>query len=474
MPSNKHANHEVVQLFTVPSVSAASRSKQPLAERSLVCIGESAIPESLIQDLGVFGWNTIHADDIDEALAVLKTHECLVGLIHFQPGQDLVNTSELNQLMLNRSVLWVALIPDELKGDNNLWRMVSQYFYDYHMLPADASRLATVLGHAHGMMELVQRLHEQEKDTTALDDMIGVSASMQKLRRKIEKIAAVDAPVLLTGESGVGKELVVRAIYNRCKRSNEAFEAVNCGALPPTLIQSELFGYERGAFSGAMKRKIGHFELANGGVIFLDEIGDFPADLQVTILRALENKVIRRVGGVKDISIDVRVIAATNTNLEQAVANGTFREDLYYRLNVIQLHVPSLRERVEDVVPLARFFLIRFISRENLPKKSFSKGALRALTKYAWPGNVRELINRVEQAVVLCDGKLIQPGDLGLDGIICQTKRQTLEQARASAEKEAIKNALRCADGNVSEAARSLDISRATIYRAVEKYAIEE
>ena len=230
--------------------------------------------------------------------------------------------------------------------------------------------------------------------------MVGVSAPMQAVFRNLRKIAAVDAPVLITGETGTGKELAARAIHERSRRSSGPFVAVNCAALPATLIQSELFGYERGAFTGAQRRKIGSIESANGGILFLDEIGDLSLDLQVNLLRFLEESAIQRVGSPKEIPVDVRVIAATHDDMERATAEGRFREDLYYRLNVLRLEMPMLRARGEDIEVLARFFFEKFRQETSHKVIGFSPEALQSMADYDWPGNVRELINRVRRATV--------------------------------------------------------------------------
>jgi len=252
----------------------------------------------------------------------------------------------------------------------------------------------------------------------------------------------------------------------------EPFIAVNCGALPTNLIQSELFGHEKGAFTGAHQRKIGRIESAAGGTLFLDEIGDLALDLQVNLLRFLQEKTIERVGGTEKIHVDVRVIAATHVDLERAVKEGRFREDLYYRLNVLHLNVPSLREREQDIELLARFFFDKFAKEKNRNVKGFRRDTLQAMNDYEWPGNVRELINRIRRAMVMCDNRLITTADLGLERRLSQRRLTTLDEARTRAEKEAIQYSLRFNRNNVSQAARQLGVSRVTLYRLMEKYQI--
>jgi DNA-binding NtrC family response regulator len=278
--------------------------------------------------------------------------------------------------------------------------------------------------------------------------------------------------VLIGGESGTGKELAAHAIHNMSARSRHAFVAVNCGALPTHLIQSELFGHEKGAFTGAYQRKIGRMEAAQGGTLFLDEIADLPLDLQANLLRVLQDKVIERLGSSQPIQLDIRVIAATHINLRDAVAKGRFREDLYYRLNVINLQAPPLRERQGDVELLAQALLGQFAGDNGGKVKGFSRQALRAMNQYAWPGNVRELINRIRQGVIMAEHPYLTPEDLGMERRAADVGRPTLDDARARAEIDAIRAALRRCQHNVSEAARELGVSRATLYRLLERYAL--
>ncbi|NIQ10100.1 MAG: sigma-54-dependent Fis family transcriptional regulator, partial [Gammaproteobacteria bacterium] len=283
-------------------------------------------------------------------------------------------------------------------------------------------------------------------------------------------VALVDAPLLITGESGTGKELSALAIHERSRRNTGPFIAVNCAALPSTLIQSELFGYEKGAFTGAQHRKMGRIESAEGGTLFLDEIGDLPLDLQVNLLRFLQQNTIQRVGGKEEIPVNVRIIAATHVDLEQAVKEGRFREDLYYRLNVLQMKIPSLRDRDGDVEVLANYFFKRFSNEKHPRVKGFRKDTIRTMNSYNWPGNVRELINRVRRAMVMCDGSLITPRDFGLERRSSRRVLQTLAQARYNAERSAILAALRAEGHNISQAAKLLGTSRVTLHRLITKY----
>jgi DNA-binding NtrC family response regulator len=302
----------------------------------------------------------------------------------------------------------------------------------------------------------------------------GASEASRELAAQIRRVAKVDAPVLLVGESGSGKELAAQLVHRLSSRAAMPFVPVNCGAIPAGLIQSELFGYERGAFTGATKEKRGFIEAASGGTLFLDEIGDLPRDLQINLLRFLQEGTINRVGSVRPVRIDARVIAATNVDLERAVAQGAFREDLFYRLNVLSLRVPPLRERGEDILALAEHVFEKFAAEKSPRLKGFSDRALAAMRAHAWPGNVRELINRVRRAMVMAQGRLITPADLGLEKGEDAQSFEALESARTRAEQKAITLSLRSAGKNVSLAAKHLGISRMTLYRLMAKHGMTE
>ncbi|WP_229425111.1 sigma-54-dependent Fis family transcriptional regulator [Massilia sp. Se16.2.3] len=304
---------------------------------------------------------------------------------------------------------------------------------------------------------------------TAPSTLIGSCAAMARLRSQVERVAKVDAPVLIWGESGSGKELTAQAIHRQSTRAAGPLVPINCGAIPPNLIHSELFGYERGAFTGAARDKVGLIESANGGTLFLDEIGDLPKDLQANLLRFLQDKTISRLGATRAIPVDVRVISASHVNLQQAVARGDFREDLYYRLSVLPVTVPSLRERRDDLVELAEHFFHLHAADRSPHLKGFSSRALAAIAAHAWPGNVRELINRVRRAMVMADGKWIEPDDLDLV-MPSPPIEAKLDDARCSSERLAIRACLDRSGQNVSRAARDLGVSRTTMYRLLAKH----
>jgi two-component system NtrC family response regulator len=280
--------------------------------------------------------------------------------------------------------------------------------------------------------------------------------------------------VLINGESGTGKELIANAIHNLSRRKNGPFIAINCGAIPDTLLESELFGHEKGSFTGASTLRRGKLEYANGGTLFLDEIGDLLPELQVKILRFLQERVIERVGGRQLIPVDSRVIAATNQNLEEEVKANRFREDLYFRLAVVKIALPPLRDRGGDVIQLAEHLATAFSKELKKPPKKFSKAALEAIRRYAWPGNVRELQNRVKRAIVLAEGTFISPAELELEtpnGDV-EAAGSTLKEAKETLEREIIANALRENNGNISKTAKALGISRPTLYDLMSRYGL--
>ena len=371
-------------------------------------------------------------------------------------------------MLLSPATFWLAMLPPGLLEDEHFKRHLVSKFFDYHTLPHDPERLRVILGHAHGMAKLNPKVESQCSHLSQCG-MIGETDIMQRVYKEIFKAASVDYPALVTGESGTGKELVARAIHTSSKRCQHSFVAVNCAALPTNLIQSELFGHEKGAFTGAHESKIGRIEAAHGGTIFLDEIGDLSLEMQVVLLRFLQEGVIQRLGSSRDVKLDVRVIAATHVDLDRAVREGRFREDLYYRMNVLRLKLPPLRERMNDVVLLAQYFLEKFRG-NNIQVKGFSSQAIETILHHNWPGNVRELINRIRRAVVMSENRWLTPADLGLERRLAhRTQVMDLSEARMLAEKYAIMNALRHSRNNLSLAAKNLGISRMTLYRLMEK-----
>ncbi|GGX83680.1 sigma-54-dependent Fis family transcriptional regulator [Litchfieldella qijiaojingensis] len=440
--------------------------------KRLLLVGESESGLSpFVRDIVGRGWDVRHASDFGHANEVLDETPCDVGLAYLDFHQFNGQT-ETERFLSSTPLEWIALIDQPTLDRGDICHMLRQLFYAYHTLPVDAEQIDCLLTHAMAMSQLSLSTSGGDTLPSHEYEMVGTTPVMQKLFNTIRRVAAVDAPVFISGESGTGKELAARAIHERSQRADGPFIAVNCGALPSNLIQSELFGHEKGAFTGASQRKTGRIEAAQGGTLFLDEIGDLPLDMQVNLLRFLEDHHIQRVGGLKEIPVDVRILAATHVDLDKAVQEGSFREDLYHRLNVLQVKIPALRERQEDIEVLARFFFDKFSDEKSLQVKGFSQESLALMRHYDWPGNIRELINRVRRAMVMCENRLIRPIDLGLERRKSTRHAMTLEQARDNAEHEAIKAALARNKYKIQNAAKDLGVSRVTLYRLMDKHSI--
>lgn len=317
------------------------------------------------------------------------------------------------------------------------------------------------------------RALQEEAGKIECEGLLGNSPPMQDVFGMIRRVGPSDVPVLITGESGTGKELVARAIHRLSMRKEAPFVPINCGAIPETLLESELFGYEKGAFTGAVQQRKGRIESAQGGTLFLDEIGDIPLSLQVKLLRFLQDHEVHRLGGKDTVSIDVRILAATNVDLQSAIDTGRFREDLYYRLCVVTIPVPTLKERGSDIALLARTFLMKFAEAQKKLVRDFTPQAVEALMAHNWPGNVRELENRVKRAVVMAEGKYVSPANLELkEPSSVDRGSSRLRVVRNLHEKELVRSVLEKADGNVSKAAVELGISRPTLYQLLSRYGL--
>jgi DNA-binding NtrC family response regulator len=436
--------------------------------KSLLYVGAD-IPE--LNALFDKGWIVHKAQSPAHASAIRTDMSPDVGLVYIDE-QDTRYLQDLEEFLLSDNTLrWVAILKPSLVGSSEHAEFIDKHCEDYHTVPIDLERLAVTLGHAYGMAKLREKVSQHDKDQLkSTFQMYGDSPQMRALFRQLEKVAKADSPVLLTGESGTGKELVARAIHQRSCRNDGPFVAVNCGALPEKLIQSELFGHERGAFTGAVAQKIGKIEAASGGTIFLDEIGDLPYEAQVNLLRFLQEGTIERVGSTETTKVDVRILAATHIDLEKAIKEERFREDLFYRLNVLILNLPPLREREGDVELLARVFFRIFAEKTGCRVKGLSKQAMRMMRNHTWPGNVRELINRIQRSVVMAESRLITPADLGLEKRKTSRTGSSLNDIRYHAEKQVIMDTLSNTNHNVTEASRILGISRVTLYRLMEKY----
>jgi two-component system, NtrC family, response regulator len=388
-----------------------------------------------------------------------------------QPTEGLATLAELRALDPH---VKVVIVSGQSEKQNAL-RAVGEGAYDFVSKPAAIEELILILKRCFHVAQLEREYFEIRRQFTedTFESMLGVSPQIQEVFTSIRKVAATDASVLFTGESGTGKEMAARAIHHRSPRKDGPFVAINCGAIPDSLLESELFGHEKGAFTGAHAQRKGRIETASGGTLFLDEIGEIPLLLQVKLLRFLQEQQIERVGGRTTIAIDVRVVSATNADLKKAMAEGRFREDLFYRLAVVVIKLPSLRERRDDLMPLAKSFLRRFSSQNARGELRFSKDAALAIERYGWPGNVRELENKVKRGVIMAEGTQVTADDLELGQETGFTAIRTLKEARETLERELVQQALRRHNGKISPAAAELGVSRPTLYELMEKLGIK-
>jgi len=372
----------------------------------------------------------------------------------------------------------VAASPDTkvivVTGQNdreNAVRAVGSGAYDFYHKPIDADILGMIVNRAYRLRELEMENRDlmQQKTDHTVGGVVACSPEMVKVCHTVEKVAPSDATILLLGDSGTGKELCARSLHDLSPRASNRFIAINCAAIPENLLESELFGYERGAFTGAVKQTPGKIEYANGGTLFLDEVGDLPMSLQAKLLRFLQERVVERIGGRAEIPVDVRVVCATHQDLFDKTSKGTFREDLYYRISEITIQIPTLKERGGDILLLARMFLDRFNREQGRNLRGFSKDALSAMEAYTWQGNVRELMNRVKRAVIMAEGKQVTAKDIELDEAVTTEADFSLRHMREQAERQAILRALSHSAGKVSAAADLLGISRPTMYDMIRK-----
>ncbi len=432
-----------------------------MCPKKLLCLARDGFAApALLPD-----WEVTTVSSLAEAARALRAAPHLVGLLLYL-GEPAALQRFLRQ---HTAVYWIAVF-DRCALAQPHWReLAAEHLYDYHTRPFDMALLRHTLGHAHGCAALRPAPARPASGRMALT---GDSCAITHLRTQIGKVAQANAPVLIWGESGSGKELVAQAIHDQSPRCHGPFVPINCGAIPASLIHSELFGHTRGAFTGALRDKVGLIESAAGGTVFLDEIADLPKDLQANLLRFLQEKTIYRVGATRSTVVDVRVIAASHVRLQRAVAEGHFREDLYYRLNVLHIDVPALRDRKDDLALLASQFFHTYAADKPARLKGFSAAAMRALRAHDWPGNVRELLNRVRRAMVLAEGRLITAADLELEQAGTLSAPAGLDESRMRAERDAIVASLERSGGNVTHAARALAISRMTLYRQMAKHGI--
>jgi two-component system NtrC family response regulator len=424
------------------------------------------------------GYEVIVAGDRAAAAAELKKNSFPVMTLDLGLPPDTSGTSEgfatLEQVLADYPHTKIIVVTGNNERENAL-RAVALGAYDFFHKPIDSDLLGFIVNRAYRLNELEnenRRLHNTQHAESPLEGVLTGSAEMLNVCRTIEKVAPSDATVLVLGESGTGKELIARSLHALSRRSTGPFVAINCAAIPETLLESELFGYEKGAFTGAVKTTPGKIETAAGGTLFLDEIGDLPFPLQAKLLRFLQERVIERVGGRKEIPVDVRVICATHKDLQMLIRESHFREDLYYRLSEISVRIPPLRERIGDVLLLARVFLERNSRQHGSQMHRFGKDALAALESYHWPGNVRELENRVKRSVIMAEHKQVTARDLELSGEQSGSQPQSfdLREVRETAERQAVLRALSHVGGKISQAAELLGVSRPTMYDLIRKY----
>ena len=426
-------------------------------------------------------YEVVIAGNRDQALAALRSEEPAVVTLDLGLPPDPDGTSEgfavLDAIMAMKPDTKVVVASGHGARESALMA-VERGAYDFYQKPVDIEELGLIVDRAFRLNRIEtenRRLAEKVgEDKTVLGSMITAAPEMAKVARTIERVAPTNVSVMLLGASGTGKELLARGVHESSNRRKGAFIAINCAAIPENLLESELFGHEKGAFTGAVKTTEGKIELADGGTLFLDEVGDIPLPLQVKLLRFLQERVIERIGGRKPIPVDTRIVCATHQNLEAMISESTFREDLFYRLAEVVVKIPTLEERPGDAVLLAKHFLTRFASEMNPHVKGFAPDALASIDSWGWPGNVRELENRIKRAVIMADGKLVSADDLDLRlSDDSENLALNLKQARELADRKMIRQALARSEGNISMTAKLLGISRPTLYDLLKQYDLQ-
>ena len=423
------------------------------------------------------GYDVYTAEDRESAIVELRRHEPTVvlqdlGLPPKPEGveEGLLTLTETLKLAPHTKVIVVTGNGDQ----ENALTAVAQGAYDFYEKPVDTDTLKLLVDRAFNISELESenRRLQSKVHESPLDGIVAASEGMLAVCHMIEKVAPTNVTALLLGESGTGKELLARALHRLSPRADKDFVAINCAAIPENLLESELFGHEKGSFTGAHKQTLGKIEVASGGTLFLDEIGDMPLPLQAKMLRFLQERVIERVGGREEISVDVRVICATNQNPEELIKEGAFREDLYYRVSEITINIPPYREREEGRLILARTLLQKYCKSQKRAINGFSDDAVQAIESYSWPGNVRELENKIKGAVIMADGKMVTSADLGIAAGEGEEESLNLREVRSQAESKAIRVALTKCFGNISKTAELLGVTRPTLYDLLNKYGL--
>lgn len=429
--------------------------------------------------MGVVDFDVIFAKDRDTAISQLRRHSPCVVTLDLGLPPDAENASEglaaLEQMLaLDPGCKVIVITGNEDK--QNALKAIKLGAHDFYQKPINDEELTVIINRAFFVASIEEENAKQEIIDQEDSAIIGNSPEVMKVKSMINKVAPTELTTLLLGESGTGKDLVAREIHKRSKRHNKPFIAINCASIPENLLESELFGYEKGAFTGAHKTTPGKIECADGGTLFLDEIGDMSYPLQAKILRFLQDKVIERVGGRSSISVDIKIVCATNKNLREMVLDKTFREDLFYRISEIVIDIPPLRERGDDVIALSRVFLNEYSQQLSKKVSGYSDDAINALMAHDWPGNIRELQNKVKSAALMCEGKVINADDLML-AVSDEDDAQfelNLKTTREKAERAAIVKALSFCDGNLTSAAKHLGITRPTLYYLLDKYSLKQ
>ncbi|MEZ5359008.1 MAG: PEP-CTERM-box response regulator transcription factor [Candidatus Zixiibacteriota bacterium] len=424
-------------------------------------------------------YDVVEAENVEDAIAAANEHRPYVVLqdIALSSREDAAEGLELIGKYLKIQPYCKVMMVTGHGHNENAIAAIGLGAYDFFSKPVDIDQLKIMIRRGTRVAKLEQENNELSArlaQVKSYESLIGDSQAMLEIYRIIDTVSTTDYTVLITGESGTGKELVSKAIHSASPRAKHPFITINCGAIPENLLESELFGHEKGAFTDAHAQKIGKFELADKGTIFLDEIGELSLSLQVKLLRVLEDHKIERIGGREMISLDVRVLAATNRNLLTEVSNGRFREDLYYRLSVIAIDMPPLRDRGDDILLLANTFLKRYGAENGRPNLSYTEAAARSIASYNWPGNVRELENKIKRAVIMAQDKKIKPKDLNLPTVSGGGERPTLQSVREDAEREYLVESLVRNNWNISRVSREIGTSRTTLYDLIEKYNLKK
>jgi len=423
-------------------------------------------------------YEVVLAEDRLSALEAFRLHRPAVCLLDLGlpplPGTPQEGLAALSEMLSVDQFAKIIIVSGQGEKTNAL-QAIGEGAYDFLTKPVELEELKIILRRTFHVASIERdyRQLQHQIQTDTFEGLLGTSPQMQQVFTTIRKVASSDAPVLILGESGTGKEMAALALHRRSTRREGSFVAINCSAIPETLLESELFGHEKGSFTGAHAQRKGRIESASGGTLFLDEIGEIPLQLQVKLLRFLQEQRIERVGGRQEIQVDTRVIAATNVDLKKATLEGRFREDLYYRLAVVVLNLPPLRQRAGDVRLLAQEFLRRNAASSGRDGLSFTKDAIQTLEAHSWPGNVRELENLLKRAVIMAEGKRVSAADLELDSASVGQPNLNLKEAREAAERDVIQKALRKHSGKIAPAATDLGVSRPTLYELMEKLGID-